>query len=67
MNEHVFKVGDRVRYWFDTGAFGCQFVHGTVEKAGARTYTVRWESGIRNRLRQGWKDVLRLTPELEDS
>lgn len=47
------RVGDIVRYWFDTGAFGYVYIYGIVEKAGPKRFTVRWESGIRNRPEQG--------------
>lgn len=49
------KRGDYVQTWFDTGAGkmgGPQILYGTVIKAGPMTYTVRWESGITNRIRQ---------------
>lgn len=50
---HVFKVGDIVKMFFDTGAFGAQILFGLVVKAGPKTYTVEWESNHRNRLEQG--------------
>ncbi len=37
-------------YWFDTGAFGYQWLYGVVEKCGPKTMTIRWESGLRNRV-----------------
>jgi hypothetical protein len=44
-----FQRGDLVAYLYDTGGFGHQTLYGVVEKAGSKSYTVRWESGIRNR------------------
>ena len=44
--------GDLVQYWFDTGAFGAKILFGVVIKAGPKAFTVRWESGIQNRIRQ---------------
>jgi hypothetical protein len=44
------KRGDYVRTWFDTGAMGATVLYGRVVKAGPRTYTVLWESGLRNRI-----------------
>lgn len=39
-----------VKYWFDTGARGYEWTYGIVIASGAKTFTVRWESGIQNRL-----------------
>lgn len=50
--------GDYVQTWFDTGAMGCTILYGVVIAAGSKSYTVRWESGIRNRIKQGDKRVL---------
>lgn len=50
---HVFKRGDVVKMYFDTGAFGAQILFGLVVKAGPKAYTVVWESGLKNRLEQG--------------
>ena len=50
---HVFKRGDIVKMFFDTGAFGAQILFGLVVKAGPKRYTVTWESQLRNRLEQG--------------
>ncbi len=59
------QVGDVVKYYFDTGALGFQYLFGVVEQAGPRTFTVRWESDIRNRVRQGNHLVTRITdPDL---
>lgn len=46
------KVGQFVQYWFDTGARGCTWLLGIVVAAGPKTYRVRWESGMHNRIRQ---------------
>lgn len=48
---HILQVGDVVRYWFDTGAFGCQILGGVIIKSGPKTFTVLWESGNRNTAR----------------
>ena len=59
------QVGDIVKYSFDTGALGFQYLFGVVEQAGPKTFTVRWESDLRNRVRQGNHLVTRVTdPEL---
>ena len=47
------RVGDHVETYFDTGAFGVSLLWGKVVAAGPKTFTVEWESGLRNRLRQG--------------
>lgn len=44
--------GQFVQTWFDTGAMGAAILFGYVIKAGPKTYTVMWESGIRNRIQQ---------------
>lgn len=51
------KRGDYVQYWFDTGAMGTTILYGVVITSGPKTYTVEWESGIKNRLRQNSKTV----------
>jgi hypothetical protein len=44
---------------------GTRTLFGIVEKAGPRSFTVRWESGIRNRIRRGHPGVkLTTDPEL---
>jgi len=62
---HIFKVGDIIATWFDTGAFGAQLLLGVVIAAGPKAYRVRWESRRTNRVEQGrttcwlyndWKD-----------
>ena len=52
MSQQPFSRGARVRYMFDTGAFGVSPIYGTVVSAGPATFTVEWESGLRNRCRQ---------------
>lgn len=51
------KRGDLVQYWFDTGCRGHQWLYGVVIAAGPKSFTVRWESDNRNRLRRGDKSV----------
>jgi hypothetical protein len=51
MAPQVFKKGDLVRYFFDKGR-SYEWLYGTVVKAGPKTFTVKWESGQRNRLPQ---------------
>ena len=57
------STGEIVRYWFDAGGrsttqgMGPQIIYGIVTAAGAKTYSVTWESGNRNRLRQGDRRV----------
>lgn len=50
---HTFKKGDVIVMWFDTGAMGADLCLGIVIAAGPKTYRVRWESGITNRVEQG--------------
>lgn len=54
----MFKKGDLVKYWFDTGCRGYQYLYGVVIKSGPKTFTVQWESGIRNRRPQNCRQVL---------
>lgn len=49
--------GDLVQTWFDTGAFGYTVLWGIVEKAGPKAITIRWESGIRNRVSRTHRDI----------
>jgi hypothetical protein len=51
------KRGDYVQTWFDTGAMGATILYGRVVSAGPRTYLVRWESGIQNRVTQEYPHV----------
>lgn len=55
----VMARGDFVQTWFDTGAMGAQILYGEVIAAGPKAYRVRWESGLTNRLRQGYFGVYR--------
>lgn len=63
LDKHQVWRGDYVQTLFDTGAFGYTSLYGIVEKAGVRTYTVRWESGLRNRIRQGNRNVSHIKPD----
>lgn len=48
-----FQKGFLVETWFDTGAGkmgGPRLIYGRVVSAGAKTATIEWESGIRNRV-----------------
>jgi hypothetical protein len=56
---HVFKRGDQVQTWFDTGAFGAKILYGVVITAGRKVYFVQWESGLTNRIKQGDPGVTR--------
>jgi len=55
------RVGDFVWFYFDTGAMGVQPCYGKVIKAGQKTFTVRWMSGLCNRLRQDNRDIKPIT------
>lgn len=59
------KVGDIVWYWFDTGR-SHDVLYGVVVAAGPKTYTVRWESGTRNRIRHDRRDVKLVQPDRLD-
>jgi hypothetical protein len=61
---HVFKRGDIVKMFFDTGAFGAQILFGLVVKAGPKAYVVVWESRLRNRLEQG-RQIVALVEDTE--
>jgi hypothetical protein len=52
-----FRRGQFVQTWFDTGACGATILYGRVIAAGPSIYRVRWESGITNRVQQGYKAV----------
>ena len=60
------KVGDKVSYLYDTGAFGYQSLYGVVTKAGPKTFTVKWESHICNRIKQLDTNVRFLRPDEVD-
>lgn len=51
------KVGDLVWMWWDTGAFGSTVLYGQVIAAGPKTYRVRLESGLTNRITRGGNRV----------
>jgi hypothetical protein len=53
-----FSKGDLVQTMFDTGQSGHQVLYGKVVKAGKATVTIVWESGLRNRVVQGWHGVI---------
>lgn len=51
-----FTKGQTVQTWFDTGGgknAGPQILTGVVVQAGPKMATIRWESGLRNRVRHG--------------
>lgn len=52
METDQFVVGALVQYPWDTGAFGLSLLYGKVIASGQKTFTVRWESGIVNRIRR---------------
>lgn len=45
--------GDLVQHFWSDGRSNAGWVYGIVEKCGHKTMTVRWESGVRNRIRRG--------------
>lgn len=53
----MFKTGDFVSYLWLENKFSNGLLFGIVEKSGMKTFTVRWESGIKNRLMQNRNDV----------
>lgn len=54
----MFKLRDVVKTWWASGdPMGHGWVYGVVEAAGPRTFTVRWESGIRNRRPQDTRAI----------
>lgn len=62
----MIQVKSIVQYQYDVGAnMGTRTLLGVVEKAGEMTFTVRWESGIRNRIQRTNTQVkLTTDPEL---
>ena len=50
-------LGHYVYTLFDTGARGLQTLYGRIVKAGEKTVTIEWESGIRNRLRLPHREI----------
>lgn len=63
----MFKRGDLVRTWFDTGAMGSTILYGRVIAAGPKAYRVRWESGLTNRITQGDGAIKRVEPREEEA
>jgi hypothetical protein len=57
--------GDLVWIWWDTGAMGSTILYGRVIAAGPRTYRVRWESGLTNRIAQDRREVALVTTSTE--
>ena len=57
------RKGDVVSYMFDTGAMGLDVLYGVVCQAGPKTFTVCWESGIKNRVEQGRRGIKRIESE----
>jgi hypothetical protein len=53
------KTGHLVQTWFDTGARGATILYGVVTASGPKTFSVRWESGLSNRVRHGHGTVER--------
>lgn len=60
------KTGDVVRTWWSQGHVSGQgFCYGKVVTAGPKTFVVKWQSGVRNRIRQDSREVTLVTdPEL---
>jgi hypothetical protein len=62
-------TGRFVRTWFDTGALGATLLYGQIVSSGPKTFTVRWESGLKNRLaieRLGYDVTLVPEGDLDD-
>ena len=49
----VIRRGQLVQTWFDTGACGATILYGRVVAGGRLEFTVRWESGLTNKVKQG--------------
>jgi hypothetical protein len=49
--------GDLVQAWWAAGRNDSGWFYGVVEKCGPKTMTIRWESGLRQRLRRGVHDI----------
>lgn len=45
--------GTFVQTWWDTGALGATILYGRVTRSGPKAYTVQWESGFTNTIKQG--------------
>lgn len=61
------KIGDLVQCWWNTGRDDSGYIYGIVVMSGPKTFTVRWESGIRNRRPQGCQKVTLVPKRLEAS
>ena len=56
------KTGDYVQCFFDArDRAGYQACYGIVYAAGPKSFSVRWESGIRQRRPQGDREVILAT------
>ncbi len=51
----MFQVGDIIRH-MTGGDWNAGYIYGIVEKSGPKTFTVRWQSGLRNRREHGDKE-----------
>lgn len=51
--ENQFRRGMVVEYWFDDGQGG-SLLYGEVTAAGPKTASITWESGLTNRVEQGF-------------
>lgn len=50
----IWRIGDLVETWFDTGAMDYQILYGRiVAPTGLKRATVTWQSGIRQRIENG--------------
>jgi hypothetical protein len=56
-----FRVGMVLKALYDDGLKG-SILYGRVIEAGPKCFTVEWESGLTNRLRQGDKRVTWVKP-----
>jgi hypothetical protein len=63
----IFKRGDLVQTYFDTGAFGAKILYGRIVKAGPKTATIEWESRNRNRIEQSPHVGVKLAEDQEDA
>lgn len=59
------RRGNFVMTYFDTGALGPAPLFGVVIAAGPLAFTVRWESGLVNRIRQEARGGLTRIPRHE--
>lgn len=53
----MFKSGDLVQTWFDTGRNNSVILYGRVVSAGPKRVTILWESGLSNRVSQTNQNV----------